>query len=291
VSSSDCDLRELPGTRAIFERLRPKCVLHLAARVGGVKSNAEHNADLLVDNMQINANVLSVSQQCGVSRLISILSSCAFDLHSDRRSNEENLHSGLPFEGNLGYGCAKRMLDLHTRLLWKQYKVRFSTIAPVTMYGPRDNFDLDGGHVIGALIHKAVRAKMAGGALEVWGSGRAIRQFAYVEDVARLLLAALKTFDGPETVIVAPDSGITIQDLVKAVTEAVGFDGPVHFNIDKPEGVLVKRIESGRFAGCFPGFQFTPLREGLAKTVEWFVREEGRKPSKPISARISGVAM
>lgn len=272
VTSRDCDLRDLGQTRALFERFKPRRVLHLAAQVGGVKSNVAHNADLYTENVQINTNVLSVAQQCRVSRLISVLSSCAFALYGDRNSTEDDLHVGMPFEGNLGYGCSKRMLDLHTRLLWKQYGCKFSTVAPVTMYGPHDNFDREDGHVIGSLIHKAVAAKATGEPLEVWGSGNAIRQFVYVQDVARVLLQELDAFDGPETVIVAPDAGVRISELAHGIAKAVGYLGPLVFDRNKPEGVLVKRVQSKRFAVRFPGFQFTVLQEGLTETITWFLK-------------------
>jgi GDP-L-fucose synthase len=265
-------LTDVSQARALFDRLRPKRALHLAARVGGVKSNAAKNADLFALNSQINANVLSVANQYGVQRLVSVLSSCAFALYPERPSNEDDLHVGMPFEGNLGYGCSKRMLDVHTRLLWEQYGCQFSTVAPVTMFGPHDNFDLEDGHVIGALIHKMTIAKETDSPVEVWGSGNAVRQFVYAKDVARVLLAELDSFEGPETTIVAPDEGLPIRTLVEQIARAVRFEGPVKFDRTKPEGVAIKRVVSKRFESRYPGFAFTPMEAGLAETVDWFCR-------------------
>lgn len=272
VTRRDCDLRDLSRVTALFRDMQPARVLHLAGLVGGVRSNADHNADLFTDNVLINTNVLNSAQRKGVSRLVSVLASCAFAVFPDRPSTEEDLHVGMPFEGNLGYGCSKRMLDVHTKLLWQQYGCRFSTIAPVTMYGPNDNFDLEHGHVIGALIHKVIRAKERGEALVVWGSGQAIRQFVYVDDVARLLLRSVDSFRGPETVIIAPDSGLRIRELVDKLVSLAHFDGPVVFDRSQPEGVRIKRLQSMRFAERFPAFGFTPIEEGLATTLEWFIK-------------------
>lgn len=271
LSRGDGDLTDISQVRAIFRKHRPERVLHLAAKVGGVKQNALKNADFFTENVQINTNVLSVARETGVSRLISVLSTCAFPVFSDRASRESDLHSGMPFEGNLGYGCSKRMLDVHTCLLEKQYGCCFSTIAPVTMYGPRDNFDLEEGHVIGALIHKCCLRGRDGRELEVWGSGSAVRQFVYCGDVARILLESLERHDGPETTIVAADGGVTIRRLVESIVEVMGFDGKVVFNHGQPEGQLVKVVESESFSRRFPGFQFTPLKEGLSRTAEWFL--------------------
>jgi len=269
LTRKDGDLTDLGETKRLFEKFKPKRVLHLAAQVGGVKKNAAKNADLFSENILINTNVLNAARESGVSRLISILSSCVFSFQ-DRPSTEDDLHHGMPFEGNLGYGYAKRMLDVQTRLLADQYGVKFSTITPVTMYGPYDDWDLEGGHVVASLIQKCFLAKQHNKSLEVWGSGKAVRQFVFAPDVARVLLKALDFFKGPDTVIVAADSGMTIADLAKQIAKAVGFKGPIVFNPDMPEGQRVKVIQSRRFTEEFPGFKFTPLEEGLKITTEWF---------------------
>lgn len=277
VNSQNADLRDLSQVRALFRKFRPSHVLHLAAKVGGVRVNAEQNADLFTQNVQINTNVLSVACEEGVSRLISILSSCAFNLYPDKDSSEEDLHVDVPFEGNLGYGYSKRMLDIHTKLLANQYGCRFSTLAPVTMYGPHDNFDLEEGHVISSLLHKGLLAKKQGKPLQVWGGGQAIRQFIYVEDVARLLMEMLKSFNGPETVIVSRDNGVTIKELVTEIAKSIGFQGAVEFDKTKPEGILVKRMKSRKFNQQFPNFSFTPLQEGLQRSIEWFCQSKASR--------------
>ena len=272
VTSRDCDLRDFPSVRELFRHVRPTSLIHLAAKVGGVKKNALANADLFSDNIRMNTNVLTVAAEEGVPRVISVLSSCAFRVFPERPSNEADLHEGLPFDGNLGYGCAKRMLDIQTKLISKQYGYDYTTLTPVTMYGPNDNWNLEEGHVIASLIHKCFLAKLWGQPLEVWGSGKAVRQFVYSPDVARLLILALETYHQPETFVIAPDAGISVRALVEEIVQVMGFQGPVLFDETKPEGQLIKVILSKKFSGCFPDFKFTPLREGLQKTVEWFMK-------------------
>ena len=271
LTSRDGDLRDIRQTEALFEKFRPKKVLHLAAKIGGVKTNALHNADFFADNVQINVNVLQTAQKFGVSRLISILSSCALPNFPDRPSTEEDLHSGMPYGGNAGYSYAKRMLELQTRLLCEQYGVRFTTITPMTLYGPHDNWDLEEGHVAGALIHKCFLAKQAGKSFEVWGSGRAVRQFVYAPDIARLLLELLEKEDEePETMIAAMDEGMTIAGLARKIADAMEFRGPVVFDAAKPEGELRRVLKSSRFQERFPHFHFTSFEEGLTETIQWF---------------------
>ena len=187
ISRKDCNFTDTAQVEQIFETYRPKRVLHLAAEEGGVKINAEKNSDFLEMNLRINLNVLGAAQKFGVTRLVSILSSCAFQFYSDRPSTEEDLHAGLPFEGNLGYSYSKRILDVQTQLLWRQHGSQFSTLAPVTVYGPHDNCDLSKGHVIGSLIHKCFLAKKNNKNLQVWGSGKPLREFVYSKDIAKLI--------------------------------------------------------------------------------------------------------
>jgi GDP-L-fucose synthase len=270
VTRQDGDLTDLGAARRLFETCRPKRVIHLAAEVGGVKSNARKNSDLFSSNVQINTNVLTAAHEFGVSRLVSVLSSCSFQMYEDRSSREEDLHLGLPFEGNRGYAYSKRMLDVHTKLLFEQYRKEFSSITPVSVYGPNDNWDLDEGHVVGSLIHKCFLAKEGSQPLEVWGSGKAMRQFVFAQDVARLLLEELEFFRGPETMIVAPDQGISIAETAEYVAQAMDFQGPIVFNDREPEGQVKKVIESKHFSRLFPDFEFTSLKEGLERTTEWF---------------------
>lgn len=272
ATRTDCDLTDSLQTEHLFERLKPKRVIHLAAFVGGVKANSTRNADFFETNLRINTNVLSVSQRFGVSRLISVLSSCAFQFYPDRPSIEEDLHIGLPFDGNLGYGYSKRALDVHTRLLWKQYECQYSSITPVAMYGPNDNWDLDEGHVIGSLIHRCFLAKEHNEPLEVWGDGNAVRQFVYSFDVARILLEALNIFRRPETIIVAPTTAMTIRELVNLIAKSMKFNGPIVFNSTQPGGQTTKIMKSNKFSYFFPSFSFTSLHEGLKTTIEWFCR-------------------
>jgi GDP-L-fucose synthase len=290
VSSHECDLRERGEVVKLFRDVRPSQVVHLAARVGGVKVNAERNVELFESNAAINAAVLSVARECRVRRLIAVLSSCAFSLYDRRPSNESDLHAELPYRGNLGYGFTKRLLDVHVRLVAQDKGLPWTSIAPVTMYGPHDHFDPEAGHVVGALFQRCWQAKQIGRALTVWGSGDAIRQFVFVNDIARLLVVMLAHESSSDTVIVAPDSGMTIRALAEAVARAMQYEGPIHYDASEPEGVRVKRLQSERFQKAFPTFAFTRLEDGLQETARWFLSMQCKADRASLAAQTSAGA-
>jgi len=273
VTSADGDLRRPDVAKALLEKVRPSSLLHLAGLVGGVKTNAAQNSRFFEDNALINVSVLSAARELRIPRVVSILSSCAFPMFADRATSEDDLQTGLLYDGNAGYGHAKRMLDLHTRLAAKDEGLAWTTLTPVTMYGPHDSFDSEHSHVVGSLIQRCWNAKTMGTPYVVWGSGRAVRQFVFARDVARVALDAIERDLEPTTTIIAPDPGITIRSLAENIAVVMDYTGPILFDQSQPEGVLIKRIQSTCFTSRFPAFQFTVLRTGLAETIRSFAQQ------------------
>jgi len=270
LTSADGDLRRSDVAKALLEEIRPSKLLHLAGLVGGVKANATHNSQFLEDNALLNTAVLAAARTLRVQKLVAMLSSCAFPLFPDRATTEKDLQSELPYDGNAGYGSAKRLLDLHVRLAAREEGLCWTTLTPVTMYGPHDSFDPERGHVVGSLIRRCWEAHTKGTPYVVWGSGLAVRQFVFVDDVARLALEAVAADLPPETTIVAPDAGVSIRTLAETIAQAMGYEGPILFDRSQPEGVLVKRLQSETFLRRFPAYHFTPLQAGIEATVRWF---------------------
>jgi GDP-L-fucose synthase len=273
LNSDAGDLRQFDVAKRIFQEIRPSCVLHFAGLVGGVKANVAQNSRFFEDNALINTSVLSAARELQIPKLASMLSSCAFPIIPDRPTTEEDLQTAIPYDGSAGYGYAKRMLDLHTRLAAKDDGLAWTTLTPVTMYGPHDFFDCERGHVVGSLIRRCWEAKTMGVPYVVWGSGRAVRQFVFARDVARVVLDAIERDLEPTTTIIAPDPGITIRSLAETIAVVMDYTGPILFDQGQPEGVSIKRLQSACFTSRFPAFQFTALRTGLAETVRWFARQ------------------
>lgn len=270
LSRVDGDLREQSVAHRLFEQIRPTQVLHLAGLVGGVKANAMQNCQFLEDNALLNTAVLAAARSMRVPKLVAMLSSCTFPLFPERPTTEKDLQSELPYDGNAGYGSAKRLLDLHVHMAAREEGLRWTTLTPVTMYGPHDSFDAERGHVVGSLIRRCWEAHTKGTPYTVWGSGLAVRQFVFVDDVARLALDTVSADLPSTTTIVAPDAGVTIRTLAETIAQVMGYKGPILFDRNQPEGVLVKRLQSETFPRRFPAYPFTPLQAGIEVTVRWF---------------------
>ncbi len=288
LSRQDGDLRDRSVAERLLQSIQPGQILHLAGVVGGVKANAVDNARFLEENILINTAVLSAARQLRIPRLTTMLSSCAFPFYADRQTTETDLLSASPYDGNAGYAYAKRMLDLHVRLAATEAGLAWNSLTPVTMYGPHDSFDLESGHVVGALIRRCHDAQTNGAVFTVWGTGRAVRQFVYVDDVARLALGALAGAWGSGTTIVTPDEGISIAHLARTIGQIMDYPGPIVFDATKPEGMLVKRLRSTTFEARFPGNRFTSLTDGLTETVRWFFSRQVGRSQRHLESSLCG---
>lgn len=272
LNRHDADLLELEQTRNVFSKYKPQKVIHLAAKVAGVKTNAEKNADMFAENISINTNVLRAAQENDVQKLVAVLSNCVFDENSTEMLQEKNLHIGVPYHGHRGYGYAKRMMDVQIHLLKQQYGSNFTSITPSTIFGPNDNWDIQDSHVVGALIHKCYLAKLEGRRFEVWGSGNAVRQFIYSVDVGKALLSVLETYDKPDTLIVAPNPPITIRTLALTIARLLDFKGEIYFNDQQLEGQIKRTLDSTPFLSLYPEFKTTAFEEALKTTLAWFIK-------------------
>ena len=271
VSRQDADLTRFDETLELFKTIRPEKVIHLAARVAGLAGNMSRLGDLYRDNVLINTNVLECARLVKVEKLLSLLSSCAYPVKIDQALKEESLHDGSPHPGNFAYSYAKRMLDVQSRAYRKEWECNFITAIPPNMYGPYDNWDLDEGHVISALIHKCYLANKNQKDMVVWGSGSPLREFVIADDIARLVLWALKNYEEENPINLSPGEEVRIKDLVELVVRKVGFKGKVVWDISKPDGQYRKPTDNTKLRKYLPDFQFTPIEEGIEETVQWFM--------------------
>ena len=279
LSTEDVDLRDWKETLSLFDFLKPKNVIHCAARVGGLGGNMNYKGEFYYDNIMMNTNVLEASRRVGVEKVVSFLSTCIFPDDVEYPLTEKKIHLGEPHSSNYPYAYAKRMLDIQSRAYREQYGVNYISVIPTNIYGPNDNFDLKNGHVIPSLIHKCYLAKENNTDFVVWGSGKPLREFIYSEDVARLTEWALENYDEEEPIIFSTSDEISVGNVAEMIVYYIGFKGKLVFDDEKPDGQFRKPSDNSKLLSYLPDFKFTPMEEGIEKSVNWFVEnyEEARK--------------
>jgi GDP-L-fucose synthase len=183
------------------------------------------------------------------------------------------IHNGPPHSSNEGYAYAKRMIDVMNRCYRDQHGCNFTSVVPTNIYGPNDNFNIENGHVIPGLIHKCYNAKKNGEDFSIWGSGTPLRQFIYSEDLAKLMIWVLRSYDSIDPIIlsVGEDAEVSIKDVALMIAEAMEFKGNVVFDSTKADGQFKKTANNAKLMGLRPDFEFTPMKVGLQKAVAWFV--------------------
>tara|TARA_Y100000034_G_scaffold25872_1_gene30876 strand:- start:272 stop:1174 length:903 start_codon:yes stop_codon:yes gene_type:complete len=248
-------------------------IIHCAGKVGGIKANSEHLGEFFYDNITMNSNLLEAARQCGVEKVVSFMSTCVFPDDATYPLSPDQIHNGEPHSSNYAYAYAKRMLEVQSRAYREQYGCNFVTVIPCNIYGPNDNFDLDSSHVIPALIHKCYVAKENDTDFTVWGTGRAYREFVYVDDVATITKWVLHNYNEPEPFIISPDEEISVAVLSQSIMFKMVGNGTIIYDHTKPDGQLRKPSDNSILKRCLPDFKFTPIQEGLSKTINWFLEE------------------
>uniref|UniRef100_A0AAY5K344 GDP-L-fucose synthase n=1 Tax=Esox lucius TaxID=8010 RepID=A0AAY5K344_ESOLU len=259
LSSTDANLMDAGETREVFQKHQPTHVIHLAA---------------MRNNIYINDNVLQAAHEVDAVRVVSCLSTCIFPDKTTYPIDETMIHNGPPHKSNFGYSYAKRMLDVYNRAYHDQERERFYTaVIPTNVFGPHDNFNIKDGHVLPGLIHKAYIAQKEGSPLVVWGSGTPRRQFIYSLDLARLFLWVLTEYQEVEPIIlsVGEEEEVSIKEAAEAVVEVMGFKGQVTYDTTKADGQFKKTASNAKLRQYCPNFTFTPFKQALKETCDWFV--------------------
>lgn len=264
---------DLTDQRATFDWLaatKPDVIFMAAARVGGIGANKDYPADFIRDNLSIAQNLIDGAHRAGVERLVYLGSSCIYPKLAAQPICEEALMTGPLEPTNEAYALAKIAGLKLCQFYRQQYGRSYVSVMPTNLYGPHDNFDEDGGHVIPAMMAKFHRAREAGDpAVALWGTGRPLREFLHVSDLATALLAVCERYDGQAPVNIGNGEEFSIADLSVMVAVATGYKGAVSFDAAKPDGTPRKLLDSSRMRslGWRPRI---PLREGLAQTYAWY---------------------
>lgn len=272
IGRDTVDLRRQEPVEQWFDEVRPDLVFVAAAKVGGIAANSAFPAEFIYDNLMIAANVIHAAKNAQVEKLVFLGSSCIYPRESTQPLSENALLSGPLEPTNEWYAIAKIAGIKLCQAYRRQFGCDFVSAQPTNLYGPGDNFDLETSHVVPALMRKAHEAKLAGSnTFTVWGSGKPLREFLHVDDLADALVFIAKQYTGELPINIGSGEELSIRELSHEIATVAGFEGQIIFDPSRPDGTPRKLVDSSRL--CALGWKSgIPLRNGLESTYDWFTR-------------------
>jgi GDP-L-fucose synthase len=271
--SKEYDLTKFESVKRVYEDAKPDIVIHLAAKVGGIGANMKNPGSFFYDNLMMGVQLIEQGRLFGIEKFVALGTICAYPKFTDIPFKEENLWNGYPEETNAPYGLAKKMLLVQSQAYRQQYEFNSVFLLPVNLYGPGDNFDPESSHVIPALIKKVFDAKEKGqGYIEVWGTGKATREFLYVEDAAEGIVLATEKYNKSMPVNLGAGFEVSIKDLIEIISNIMGFKGDIHWDTSKPDGQPRRCLDTSKAIKEFGFKAKTGFQEGLKNTIDWYIR-------------------
>ncbi|MDK0627468.1 GDP-L-fucose synthase [Clostridium perfringens] len=267
----ELDLTNQNEVRKFFEEERPEYVFLAAAKVGGIHANNTYPADFIYENLMIQNNVIKAAHDFEVKKLLFLGSTCIYPKMAPQPIKEDYLLTGSLEETNEAYAVAKIAGLEMCKFFKRQYGDNFISCMPTNLYGPNDNFDLKNSHVLPALIRKFHEAKVNNSeVVEVWGTGKPLREFLYVDDMADACVFLMENYDGEQHVNIGTGVEVSIRELAETVKEVVGFEGELVFNTDMPDGTPRKLTTVDKLNGL--GWKHkVDLENGIKMAYEWFL--------------------
>jgi GDP-L-fucose synthase len=271
---ADLDLRNEGAVQGFFAEEKPALVVLAAARAGGIKANNDLPVEFLMENLQIQNNVIRAAWETRATKLLFLGSSCIYPKHAPQPIPESALLTGPLESTNEAYAIAKIAGVKLCQAYAREYGANFISAMPTNLYGPNDNFDLDSSHVLPALLRKAHTAKEEGRReLVVWGSGQPRREFLHVDDLAEACVFLLGKYESDEIINVGCGEDISIRELAELICDVVGFTGELAWDKTKPDGTPRKLLDVSKIHAL--GWRHRiGLREGIARTYEWFLEHK-----------------
>ena len=269
-TSKELNLKDQQAVKEFFEQEKPDHVVLAAAKVGGIQANNTYRAEFIYDNIMIEANVIHQAYMSGVKKLLFLGSSCIYPKHAPQPMNEDHLLSGYLEPTNEPYAIAKIAGIKLCENYMDQYGANFISAMPTNLYGPNDNYDLESSHVLPALIRKFHEAKEQNKPyVEIWGTGKPMREFLHVDDMADACYFLMQNYDGKQFVNIGTGKDITIKELAETIMEVVGYQGELRFNTDKPDGTPRKLMDVTKIESMGWKHKIN-LKEGIRQTYQDF---------------------
>jgi GDP-L-fucose synthase len=270
--SCDYDLTRSEDVEKLFADAAPDLVIHLAARVGGIGANIGNPATLYLSNLLMGTYVIEEARRRDVDKTVLVGTICSYPKLTPIPFEEESLWDGYPEETNAPFGVAKKALLVHAQANRSQYGQSCIYLLPTNLYGPGDKFHPSVSHVVAALIKKCIDATEAGrNHVDVWGTGKATREFLYVDDAAEGVLLAAERYDDGDPVNLGSGVELGIKDLARTIARMTGFEGELRWDTSKPDGQPRRSVDTSRAKELFGFVATTPFQEGLRRTIDWYV--------------------
>jgi GDP-L-fucose synthase len=272
--SLEFDLRMLEDVADMYDAFKPEIVIHAAAHAGGIGLNQQKPADLFYDNAMMGIQMIDQASIFGVEKFVQIGTVCAYPKFAPVPFKEDSLWLGYPEETNSAYGIAKKALLVQGQAYRQQYELNFIYLLPVNLYGPRDHFDLEFGHVVPTLIKRFTKAKQDNEpSVLLWGTGNSSREFLYVEDAAEAILLATERYNGAAPVNIGTGKNILIHDLATMIAERVGYTGEILYDVNRPDGQPARCLDVSKAEKEFGFTAETSFYDGLGKTIDWYLNQ------------------
>jgi GDP-L-fucose synthase len=281
VRSADYDLTQPERIRAALQDAHADYVIHAAAVVGGIGANREHPGSFFYANAVMGVHLIHEAWRAGVRKLLIVGTVCSYPKYAEVPFSEDDLWSGYPEETNAPYGLAKKMLLVQAQAYRDEYGFESVVVIPTNLFGPGDNFDYDTSHVIPAIIRKCVEAREAGhDEVVLWGTGKATREFLYVDDAAEGLVLGLEKLEDGEPVNLGSATEIAIADLAELIARTSGFRGSFAWDASKPDGQPRRAVDGSRARDLLGWSPRVGIEEGLRRTVDWYLENRAEIRSR-----------
>ena len=273
--SKDYNLVQMEAVKKLYKDSNPDIVIHLAAKVGGIGANRENPGRFFYDNLMMGIQMMEQGRRFGIEKFVALGTICCYPKFTPIPFKEKDLWNGYPEETNAPYGLAKKMLLVQSQAYRQQYGFNSIFLMPVNLYGPGDNFDPRSSHVIPALIKKCFDAKREGrDSIVIWGTGKATREFLYVEDCAEAIVLAAEKYNKQDPVNIGAGFEISIKDLIALIAELTEFKGKIIWDTSKPDGQPRRKLDVTKAKKEFGFVAKTDFQKGLKKTIEWYENNE-----------------
>ncbi|MCB4790644.1 MAG: GDP-L-fucose synthase [Elusimicrobia bacterium] len=267
----DYDFVKMEDVKRMYNDSKPDIVIHLAAVVGGIGANRENPGKYFYDNLMMGAQLMEIAMQAGIEKFVALGTICCYPKFTPVPFKEEDLWSGYPEETNAPYGLAKKMLLVQSQAYRQQYGFNSIFLMPVNLYGPGDNFNPDTSHVIPSLIKKCFDAiKNNDTEIIIWGTGKATREFLYVEDASEGIILATEKYNKSDPVNLGAGFEISIKDLAMLIVKLTSFKGKIKWDVTKPDGQPRRCLDVSLAEKEFNFKAKTKFEEGLRKTIDWY---------------------